>query len=70
LGIRSAGLQRPVLSAAGFRLAGNGLVAFLGERGIILFRLGTGPVVIRIGWGLIHATIIVATDAPGILRTI
>jgi hypothetical protein len=75
-GIRSVGLQRPVFAAAGFRLAGHGLVAWrglaasLGERRIILFRLGAGPVNIGTGRGLTHATIIVAAGASGILRTI
>jgi hypothetical protein len=64
-----SGLQRPVFAAVGFRLAWRAVVAFRSERGL-LFRLGVGRVAVRIGLGLTHATIVVATGASGILRTI
>jgi hypothetical protein len=64
-----SGLQRPVFAAVGFRLARRGLVAVRSGRGLFV-RLGAGHVIVRIGLGLIHATIVVATGASGILRTI
>jgi hypothetical protein len=64
-----SGLQRPVFAAVGFWLAWRAVVAFCSERGL-LFRLGAGRVIVRIGLGLTHATIVVATGASGILKTI